>query len=106
MYRILRRSKKITNREVVVYTYTSFANNNLDNRLGVYPLWIAEYGVKAPKDNRVWSSWIGFQYSDKGNVAGVSGNCDMNEFKEEILDVKIILNCIMQPLRMYQLILI
>ena len=80
--------RKITNREVVVYTYTSFANNNLDNRLGVYPLWIAEYGVKAPKDNRVWSSWIGFQYSDKGNVAGVSGNCDMNEFKEEILDVK------------------
>ncbi len=80
--------RKITNRDVVVYTYTSFANNNLDNRLGVYPLWIAEYGVKAPKDNRVWSSWIGFQYSDKGNVAGVSGNCDMNEFKEEILDVK------------------
>lgn len=80
--------RKITNRDVVVYTYTSFANNNLDNRLGAYPLWIAEYGVKAPKDNRVWSSWIGFQYSDKGNVAGVSGNCDINEFKEEILDVK------------------
>ena len=77
--------RKITNREVVVYTYTSFANNNLDNRLGVYPLWIAEYGVKAPKDNRVWSSWIGFQYSDKGNVAGVSGNCDMNEFTKGIL---------------------
>lgn len=79
---------KITNKEVVVYTYTSFANNNLDKRLGVYPLWIAEYGVEAPKDNAIWNSWIGFQYSNKGSVAGVSGNCDMNEFKEEILDGK------------------
>lgn len=81
--------KKLTKREVVVYTYTSFANNNLDKRLGVYPLWIAEYGVKAPKNNKIWDSWIGFQYSSSGKVLGISGFCDLNELKEDILDVKV-----------------
>ncbi|ELC8443159.1 SH3 domain-containing protein [Clostridium perfringens] len=79
--------RKITNKEVVVYTYTSFANSNLDKRIGAYPLWIAEYGVDAPKDNAIWDSWIGFQYSDNGIVAGIDGGCDMDEFKDEILEV-------------------
>lgn len=81
--------KRLSGREVVVYTYTSFANNNLDKRLGIYPLWIAEYGVKKPKDNKIWDRWIGFQYSSRGKVLGVSGFCDLNELKSEILDGKI-----------------
>ncbi|WP_300347553.1 GH25 family lysozyme [Clostridium sp.] len=77
--------KRLTRKDVVVYTYTSFANNNLDTRLSNYPVWIAHYGINTPGNNPIWSSWIGFQYSNKGSVSGVSGDCDMNEFTEEIL---------------------
>ncbi|EOU1808086.1 hypothetical protein DMN40_09675 [Clostridium perfringens] len=76
--------KRLTGKEVVVYTYTSFANNNLDSRLSSYPVWIAHYGVNTPGANKIWSSWIGFQYSENGVVTGVDGGCDMNEFTEEI----------------------
>ena len=76
--------KGLTGKDVVVYTYTSFANSNIDSRLSIYPLWIAHYGVSTPGYNKIWNSWVGFQYSDSGKVPGVSGNCDMNEFKEGI----------------------
>ncbi|MGG7176822.1 GH25 family lysozyme [Clostridium paraputrificum] len=76
--------KRLTGKDLVVYTYTYFANSNIDTRLGVYPLWIAHYGVSAPGSNPIWNDWVGFQYSDKGNVPGVAGNCDMNEFTEGI----------------------
>ena len=76
--------KRLTGKEVVVYTYTSFANNNLDSRLSSYPVWIAHYGVNTPGANNIWSEWVGFQYSENGNVAGVSGGCDMNEFTNGI----------------------
>lgn len=76
--------KRLTGKEVVVYTYTSFANNNLDSRLSKYPLWIAHYGVNTPGYNPIWSSWVGFQYTSDGNVPGLSGRIDMNEFTPEI----------------------
>ena len=76
--------KRLTGKDLVVYTYTYFANTNIDSRLGVYPLWIAHYGVSTPGPNPIWSGWVGFQYSDKGNVPGILGNCDMNEFTEGI----------------------
>lgn len=77
--------KRLTGKEVVVYTYTSFANDNLDSRLAIYPLWIAHYGVETPGDNPIWNSWVGFQYSSEGSVPGVNGNCDVNEFNSDIL---------------------
>ena len=76
--------KRLTGKDVVVYTYTSFANTNIDSRLAVYPLWIAHYGVSTPGYNSIWNNWVGFQYTDKGVVPGVSGNCDMDEFTSGI----------------------
>ncbi|HAT4200935.1 TPA: SH3 domain-containing protein [Clostridium perfringens] len=76
--------KRLTGKEVIVYTYTSFANNYIDSRLGNYQVWIAHYGVSTPGANNIWTSWVGFQYSENGTVAGVNGGCDMNEFTEEI----------------------
>ena len=77
--------KKLTGKDTVVYTYTNFARTSLDSRLGVYPLWIAEYGVNTPSSNPIWNQWVGFQFSDAGQVPGVIGNCDLNEFNEGIL---------------------
>ncbi|WP_294345754.1 LysM peptidoglycan-binding domain-containing protein [uncultured Clostridium sp.] len=77
--------KRLTNKEVVVYTYSNFAKTNINASLNKYPLWIAEYGVTTPQNNGVWNRWIGFQYSSSGAVSGVSGNCDLNVFLNEIL---------------------
>ncbi|MGG7163802.1 GH25 family lysozyme [Clostridium ihumii] len=78
--------KRLTGKNVVVYTYTSFANSSLDSRLSKYPVWIAHYGVDTPGNNPIWASWVGFQYSDKGQVNGVNGNCDINEFNSDIFN--------------------
>lgn len=77
--------KRLTGLEVVLYTYTSFARASLNWTVAKYPLWIAHYGVNTPGSNGIWDKWIGFQYSSTGNVPGVSGNCDLDVFMNEIL---------------------
>lgn len=83
--------KRLTGKEVVVYTYTSFANKNLDNRLSKYPLWIAHYDVDTPGWNHIWDDWIGFQYTSSGKISGVNYNCDVNSFTEDIILSKVLL---------------
>ena len=73
---------------VALYTYASFANNNIEPGYGLekYPLWIAEYGTSSPESNSIWgSSYAGWQYSDTGYIPGVSGNCDLDTFNSGIL---------------------
>ena len=42
--------------------------------------------VNSPQGNPIWgNSHAGWQYSDTGSVAGVSGNVDMDVFTEEML---------------------
>ncbi|GAB6170200.1 hypothetical protein JCM1393_26600 [Clostridium carnis] len=77
--------KRLTNLDVVLYTYTNFAINNITSILSKYPLWIAEYEVSTPNANPIWNSWIAFQYSNSGYVPGVNGNCDLDVFTKEIL---------------------
>lgn len=77
--------KSITGKEVVVYTYTSFARASLTKELGRYPLWIANYDVEKPEKNPIWDEWIGFQYSESGNIQGISTYCPLDVFTEEIL---------------------
>ncbi len=77
--------KRLSNLDVVIYTYTSFIKEHLQKSLNVYPLWIAQYGVRMPSGNGVWDSWVGFQYSEKGSVKGVNSDCDLNEFTNGIL---------------------
>lgn len=77
--------KRLTGKDVVVYTYTNFARTNLTNSLEKYPVWIAHYGVTTPGDNPIWNSWVGFQYSESGTVPGISGYCPLDVFTEGIL---------------------
>ena len=58
----------------MVYTYTNFADTALDmDALSAYDLWIADYRGKRP--TRKHGMW---QYTSKGNVAGVSGSVDLS----------------------------
>lgn len=81
----LKEVKKLTGKEVVIYTYTNFAKFNLTTLLSSYPVWIADYKTTTPASNPIWDSWIGFQYSDSGLVKGINGYCNLNVFTNEIL---------------------
>lgn len=80
--------KKSTGLGVAIYTYASFANNNITTGFGLedYPLWIAEYGSNGPEGNSIWgSSYAGWQYSDSGNISGINTNVDLDVFNDGIL---------------------
>lgn len=55
-----------------------------DSSFTEYPLWVADYDVMQPESTGAWSSWSGFQYSDSGDIPGISGNVDLDYFKDTI----------------------
>ena len=65
---------------VGVYANPDYLNNYF-NDLSMYPLWIAKYGTKP--SNSKWK-YIIWQYSSKGNVAGIKGNVDLDEVYTEV----------------------
>lgn len=67
-------------RTPIIYTGPSFWNENMQGDFGRYPLWVAEYGVSAPKSVNGWSGWTFWQYSESGTIAGVSGSVDLDYF--------------------------
>lgn len=59
----------------MVYTYLNYQNTELNmTRLAKYDLWLAAYRDVRPTAPR-HSIW---QYSSKGAVSGINGNCDLN----------------------------
>lgn len=85
-FAFLQRVQELTNKEVVVYSDAYNATNVFSSALAErYPLWIAEYGVSEPVDTTNWSSWEGFQYTDTGEIAGISGYVDRDKFSSAIL---------------------
>lgn len=76
--------KKITNKEVVVYSNTYTAKNVFYGTITTYPLWIAQYGVCKPSANGNWKTWVGFQYTSTGSVNGINGNVDRDKFTKDI----------------------
>jgi GH25 family lysozyme M1 (1,4-beta-N-acetylmuramidase) len=68
-----------------IYASESWYKDNL--YLGNIPssidLWVAKYSSKEP--SITWDAW---QYTDKGNITGVTGNVDVSEFKDNTTEIK------------------
>ena len=71
-----------------IYSYTSFIDTIADAEdvIKDMPFWEANY------NNNPWNlpsnfftNRVGHQYTDKGNISGVSESCDVNSFTEGIL---------------------
>ena len=77
--------QRLTGKEIVIYSDAFNATNVFDEALTEYSLWVAEYGVEEPSDDVIWENWAGWQYSDTGQVSGISGNVDLDYFTEEML---------------------
>lgn len=68
----------------VIYCNTNYARNYLTAEVGQYPLWIADYNNTGhPGSNPIWDTWVGYQYTSKGNIGGIT--VDLDEFTTGIL---------------------
>ena len=77
----LEKVEELSGKECVIYSDASNARDVFDEELAKkYPIWVADYFVDEPENNGKWDSWVGFQYSDKGRIKGISGNVDRDRF--------------------------
>jgi lysozyme len=63
----------------IVYT-AAFMSNVIGTSFSGYTLWVANYETTCPTMPSGWTDWHFWQSSDKGSVAGISGNVDINFF--------------------------
>lgn len=84
-FAFLRKAEELTGKEMVVYSNTNDAINVFSGELANnYPIWVAEYEVEEPINNGKWNTWVGFQYTDRGEVSGINGYVDRDQFAKEI----------------------
>ena len=75
----------------IVYTGAVFYESYLSGTsIEKYPLWVAHYYENRPATFARWKFW---QFSDKANVDGISGNVDVNAFSGSLEQ----LNSLMKP---------
>ena len=73
-------------KECVIYSDASNARDIFSKELAKkYPIWVADYYVNEPGDNDKWSTWVGFQFTNKGRINGIRGNVDRDKFTNGIL---------------------
>ena len=77
--------EQLSGKETILYSNAYTANTIWRGELTTYPLWIAQYGVNQPQNNGTWDSWAGWQYTDMGEVNGISTYVDRNRFTQEVL---------------------
>ena len=73
--------ERLSGRQPMIYTYTSFWNGLGSGGFGNYPLWIAEYtSAPAPILPNGWATWQFWQHAQDGKVSGITGDVDLNVF--------------------------
>ena len=80
----LQEVERLTGREPAIYCSASTPREDYDSRLAPYSLWVAQYGAREPEENGIWSTWAGWQYSERGRVDGIEGNVDLVLFTDEM----------------------
>lgn len=76
--------KTITNKDVLIYSDTYNATSTFSSSLVSFPLWVAQYDVSEPTSNGNWSNWAGWQYSDVGEISGIYGYVDLDQFTSDV----------------------
>ena len=70
----------------IIYTDAYAASHVWTTEMGYYGLWVANYGVEDPDvPQGPWDAWVGFQYSNSGRIAGISGDVDLDRFTQGVL---------------------
>ena len=78
--------QNLSGKECVIYSDAYNAREVFDEELAEkYAIWVADYFVEEPEDNGKWSTWVGFQFTDRGRINGIDGNVDRDYFTNGIL---------------------
>lgn len=77
--------KNVSGKDVIIYSDEYNANSTFESNLATYPLWVAQYEVSEPTVREHWSNWAGWQYTDRGEVPGISSYVDRDKFTNEVL---------------------
>jgi GH25 family lysozyme M1 (1,4-beta-N-acetylmuramidase) len=80
IHSFINEAKADTGKTPVIYTTTAWWNACTGDSaaFSADPLWIASYGVPVPSIPSVWSNLTFWQYSQSGEVSGVSGAADLD----------------------------
>lgn len=63
----------------MLYSNVDFINRAFDKLRGIYPLWLAQWGVSSPKfPCSIW------QMSSTGKIAGINGKVDMDIMYDDV----------------------
>ena len=84
----MQKVEELTKKQVIIYSDLYNSENTFNSELASQgELWIAYYGdyKNLENVNSSWNTFIGVQYADQGNVAGINGNVDLECL--EALDV-------------------
>lgn len=76
--------KNVSGKDVIIYSDEYNANSTFESNLATYPLWVAQYEVSKPTVREHWSNWAGWQYTDRGEVPGISSYVDRDKFTNEV----------------------
>jgi len=75
----------------ILYMSPDFADDNdVPSSLAAYPLWVADYGVEQPTLPQGWTTWLLWQSSEDGTVAGIDGAVDLDEANGPLADLQAI----------------
>src|SRR5262249_45278765 len=74
----------------IVYTGKYFWRDQVGgpSSFATNPLWIAQYTSLCPDIPSPWTRWKFWQSSESGNVAGISGNVDLDRFDGTLADLQ------------------
>lgn len=77
-----KRVKEKTKRDAIIYTSPSFWKQctSSSESFAKNPLNVAAWGVSKPSMFGGWKQYTFWQYSNKGNVSGISGDVDVDKF--------------------------
>jgi len=78
----LDRAARMTGRDAIVYTNVSFWRQAMANsaEFAMYPLWLANYGVRRPARVGGWKKYAFWQYTETGRMVGAGLNVDLSVF--------------------------
>lgn len=81
----LERVEELTGHRPMIYADHSTASTQLGAAVAEYPLWLAQWGVTKPNlGGTHWTQWAGWQYSNQGQVSGISGRVDRDRFTQAV----------------------
>lgn len=77
--------EELSGKEVIIYSDAYNAAYTFSSELATeYPIWVADYYVSEPGDGN-WNVWDGFQYTDEGEIEGISDYVDRDYFTSGVL---------------------